>query len=61
MIFHHGTWYCIQCGMSFESYQNECHLCANDSFQEEPIVQPEDSDQMLDDELALLNFNAGNF
>ena len=61
MIFHHGSWYCIQCGMSFDTYQSACHLCDNDKFQTEPIVKPEDLDQMLEDELKELNFNVGNF
>ena len=61
MIFHHGTWYCVQCGKSYETYQNECHLCSNDKFQDEPIVQPSDNDQLTEDELILINFNVGNF
>lgn len=61
MIFYRGAWYCVQCGKEFISYQNECHLCANDTFQTEPIVQRSDNDQLTEDELALVNYNVGNF
>jgi hypothetical protein len=61
MIYFQGSWYCSQCGHSYDTLESNCKFCSGEDFQNESIYPQNDLDQLSDKDLEYLDFNIGNF